>query len=98
MAIKPPKNAFLEDIYMDNEWAISYKEADNSSIENSFSGFGILTTVLLSIREKEAFSNPVSEISPKNDLFAILEASEERPPKNSLKKTKQKKQILKHII
>ena len=41
------ENAFLEDIYMDTEWANSYCETDNSSPEFQLPVWGIFTAALL---------------------------------------------------
>ena len=36
------KNAFLEDIYMETEWANSYNETDNSSSEFQLTDWGFI--------------------------------------------------------
>ena len=85
------ENAFLEDIYMDTEWANSYNETDNSSPDFQLPDWGFLQRPYSETEmqeEEEASSSRVRERPPINNPFILFEASEERPPKNSAMKTK----------
>ena len=57
------KNAFLEDIYMDTEWAKSYNETDNSSPELQLPDWGFIQRHYseTELREEEASSSRVRE-------------------------------------
>ena len=89
------ENAFLEDIYMDTEWANSNHETDNSS-----PGFQLPDWVFLQRpyseteqqEEEEASSSRFRERPPLNNPFILTEASEER----SSKKQRNKNQNNKH--
>ena len=84
------ENAFPEDIYMDNEWANSYNETDNSSPDFQLPDWGFLHRPYseTELQEEEASSSRVRERPPINNPFILSEASEERPPKKSALKTK----------
>ena len=84
------ENAFLENLYTDTEWANSYKEDDNNSPEFQLPDWGYLQRHYseTELREEEASSSRVRERPPVNNPFISSEASEERPSKNSGKKTK----------
>ena len=85
------ENAFLEDIYMDTEWANSYNETDNSSPDFTLPDWGFLQRPYSEAElqeEEEASSSRVRERPPIKNPFILSEASEERPSKNSAKKTK----------
>ena len=78
------ENAFLEDIYMDTEWANSYNETDNSSPDFQLPDWGFLQRPYSETElqeEEEASSSRVRELPPINNPFILSEASEERPPK-----------------
>ena len=83
-------NAFLEDIYMDTEWANSYNETDNSSPDFQLPDWGFLQRPFseAELQEEEASSSRVRARPPINNALILSEASEERPSKNSAKKTK----------
>ena len=57
------ENAFLEDIYMDTEWANSYNETDNSSHEFRLPDCGFLQRPYseTELQEEEASSSRVRE-------------------------------------
>ena len=77
------ENAFLEDIYMDTEWANSYNETDNSSPDFQLPDWGFLQRPYseTELQEEEASSSRVRERPSINNPFILSEASEERPPK-----------------
>ena len=79
------ENAFLEDIYMDTEWANPYNETDNSSpdLQNPDWGFLQRPYSEAELQEEEASSSRARERPPINNPFILSKASEERP---SLKK------------
>ena len=79
------ENAFLEDIYMDTEWANSYNESDNSSPDFQNPDWGFLQRPYpeAELQEEEASSSRVRERPPVNNPFILSKASEER---TSLKK------------
>ena len=81
------ENSFLEDIYMDTEWANSYNETDNSSPEIRLPDWGFLQRPYseTELQEEEASSSRVRERPSINNPFVLSEASEERPPKKQLK-------------
>ena len=85
-------NAFLENIYVDTESANSYNETDNSSPEFQIPDWGFLQRHYSEkeLREEEASSSRVRERPPVNNPFILSEVPEERPSKNSAKKTKTK--------
>ena len=85
------ENAFLEDIYMDTEWANSYNETDNSSPDFTLPDWGFLQRPYSEAElqeEDEASSSRVREHPPIKNPFILSEASEERPSKKNAKKTK----------
>ena len=57
------ENAFLEDIYMDNEWANSFNETDNSSPDSTLPDWGFLQRPYseAELQEEEASSSRVRE-------------------------------------
>ena len=77
------EKAFLEDIYMDTEWANSYNETDNSSPDFQLPDWGVLQRPYseTELQEEEASSSRVRERPPINNPFILSEASEERAPK-----------------
>ena len=60
------ENAFLEDIYMYNEWANSYNETDNSSPDFQLPDWGFLQRPYseAELQEEEASSSRVRERPP----------------------------------
>ena len=72
------ENAFLEDIYMDTEWANSYNETDNSSLDFQLPDWGFLQRPYseTELQEEEASSKRVRERPPINNPFIVSEASE----------------------
>ena len=88
------ENVFLEDIYMDTEWANSYNETDNSSPDFQLPDWGFLLRPYSEreLQEEEASSSRVRELPPINNPFILSEASEERP----LKKQRNENQNNKH--
>ena len=84
------ENAFLDDLYMDTGWANSYNETDNSSPDFQLPDRGFLQPPYseAELQEEEASCNRVRERPPIKNPFIFSEASEERPSKNSAKKTK----------
>ena len=79
--IAAKQNAFLENIYMDTEWANSYNEADNSSPEFQLQDWGFLQRHYskTELREEEASSSRVCDRPLVNISINLSEASEERP-------------------
>ena len=70
------ENAFLEDIYMDTEWANSYNETDNSSPDFTLPDWGFLqrpySEAELQEEEEEASSSRVRERPPiKKPIYFI---------------------------
>ena len=61
------ENAFLEDIYMDTEWANSYNETDNSSPDFTLPDWGFL-------------QRPYSEAELQEEEEASSSRVRERPP------------------
>ena len=87
------ENDFLEDIYMDTEWANSYNETDNSSPDFQLPDWGFLQRPYLEteLQEEEASSSRVRERPPINNPFILSEASEERPSKKQRKENQNNK-------
>ena len=83
------ENAFLEDIFMDTEWANSYNETDNTSRDFTLLDRGFLQRPYseAELQEEEASSSRVRERSPikKTHLFYL------KLQKNDHLKTAQKK-------
>ena len=73
------ENAFLENIYMDTEWA------------NSYWGFLQRPYSEAELQEEEAYSSRVRERAPVRDPFILSEASEERPSKKQRKENQNNK-------
>ena len=82
--------AFLEDIYMDTEWANSYNETDNSSPDFTLPDWGFLQRPYseAELQEEEEAS---SERPPIKNPFILSEASEERPSKKQRKENQNNK-------
>ena len=74
------ENDFLEDIYVDTEWANLYSEADNSSPEFQFSDWGFQERPYseTELREEEASSSRVCERPFISNRFFLSEV----PKKN----------------
>ena len=88
------ENAFLEDIYMDTEWANSYNETDNSSPDFTLPDWGFLQRPYSEAElqeEEEASSSRVRERPPIKNPFILSEASEERPSKKQRKENQNNK-------
>ena len=87
------ENAFLEDIYMDTEWANSYNETDNSSPDFTLPDWGFLQRPYseAELQEEEASSSRVRERPPIKNPFILSEASEERPSKKQRKENQNNK-------
>ena len=82
-------NAFLEDIYMDTDWANSYDETDNSSPEFQLPDWGFLQRHYSETElreEEEAFGSRLRERPPVNNPFHRKIQEKDRL-KNSAKKT-----------
>ena len=75
---------------MDTECANLYNETDNSSQEIELPDWRFLQRPYseTELQEEEASSSRVRKRPLKNNQFVLSEASEERPSKNSAKKTK----------
>ena len=85
------ENAFLEDIYMDTEWANSYNETDNSSPDFTLPDWGFLQRPYSEAElqeEEEASSSRVRERPPIKIPFILSELQKNDHLKNSAKKTK----------
>ena len=87
------ENAFLEDIYMDTEWANSYNETDNSSTDFQLPDWGCLQWPYseAELQEEEASSSRFRERPPINNPLILSEASEERPSKKQRKENQNNK-------
>ena len=87
------ENSFLEDIYMDTEWANSYNETDNSSPDFQLPDWRFLQRPYseAELQEEEASSSRVRERPPINHPFNLSEASEERPSKKQRNENQNKK-------
>ena len=85
------ENAFLEDIYMDTEWANSYNETDNSSPDFTFPDWGFLqrpySEAELQKKKKLLVAESVNVPLQKTHLF-YLKLQKNEHLKNSAKKTK----------
>ena len=90
------EKAFLEDIYMDTEWANSYNEIDNSSPEFQLPDWGFLQRHYseTELREEEASSSRVLERPLVNNSFILSEASEERQSKKQRKENQNNKHYI----
>ena len=87
------ENVFLEDIYMDTEWANSYNETDNSSPDFQLPDWGFLQRPYseTELQEEEASSSRVRERILINNPFILSEASKERQSKKQRKEKQSKK-------
>ena len=87
------ENAFVEDIYMDTEWANSYNESDSSSPDFQLPDWGFLLRPYseAELQEEEASSSRVRERPPIINPFFKSEASEERPSKKQRKENQNNK-------
>ena len=81
------ESAFLEDIYMETEWANSYNETDNCSPDFQLPDWGFLQRPYseAELQEEEAFSSRVRERPLIINPFILTEASEERLSKKQRK-------------
>ena len=87
------ENAFIEDIYLDTEWANSYNETDNSSPDFTLPDWGFLQRPYseAELQEEEASSSRVRERPPIKNPIILSEASEERPSKKQRKENQNNK-------
>ena len=71
------EKAFLEDIYMDTQWANSHNEIDSSSPDFQLPDWGFLRRPYseTELQEEEASSSRVRERPPINNPFILSEAS-----------------------
>ena len=87
------KNAFLEDIYRDTEWANSYNESDSRSPDFQLPDWGFFQRPYseTELQEEEVSSSRVRERPPINKPFILPEATKERPSKKQRKENQNNK-------